>query len=179
MHFVIRVQEHENLGKRIPDELEAQLEMLASRRGKTKSAIARDVLSRGVRKSADDLSVFYLMRDQIGIIETGVVDLASNSQAFGRVRSLMAHVSSIPGHAQWSRAPRRPGLFAAHFQNWSPFATGEGSQKIRELARLDSGDRELSARRGVWSLVGVRRRVKFSRLLACFGGPSLWRTRER
>jgi predicted DNA-binding protein len=72
---------------RIPDELEAQLEVLASRRGKTKSAIARDVLSRGVRRRSDDLSVFDLMRDQIGIIETGVVDLASNPkhlEGFGR-----------------------------------------------------------------------------------------------
>ena len=72
---------------RIPDELEAQLEVLASRRGETKSAIARDVLSRGVRRRADDLSVFDLMRDQIGIIETGVGDLASNPkhlEGFGR-----------------------------------------------------------------------------------------------
>ena len=72
---------------RIPDELETQLEALASRRGKTKSAIARDVLSRGVRRRADDLSVFDLMRDQIGIIETGVGDLASNPnhlEGFGR-----------------------------------------------------------------------------------------------
>ena len=72
---------------RIPDELEAQLEALASRRVETKSAIARDVLSRGVRRRSDDLSVFDLMRDQIGIIETGVVDLASNPkhlEGFGR-----------------------------------------------------------------------------------------------
>jgi predicted DNA-binding protein len=64
---------------RIPDELETQLEVLAARRGKTKSAIAREVLSRGVRRRrAEDLSVFDLMRDQIGIIETGAGDLASN-----------------------------------------------------------------------------------------------------
>ena len=73
---------------RIPDELETRLEVLASRRGKTKSAIARDVLSRGVRRRrADDLSVFDLMRDQIAIIETGVGDLASNPkhlEGFGR-----------------------------------------------------------------------------------------------
>lgn len=72
---------------RIPDELETQLEVLASRRGKTKSAVARDVLSRGVRRRADNLSVFDLIRDQIGIIETGVGDLASNPkhlEGFGR-----------------------------------------------------------------------------------------------
>ena len=72
---------------RIPDELETQLEVLASRRGETKSAIARDVLSKGVRRRSDDLSVFDLMRDQIGIIETGVGDLASNPnhlEGFGR-----------------------------------------------------------------------------------------------
>ena len=46
---------------------------------RTKSAIAREVLSRGIRRRrAEDLSVFDLMRDQIGIIETGAGDLASN-----------------------------------------------------------------------------------------------------
>jgi hypothetical protein len=87
-HFVIHINRVKTLVLRIPDELEIQLEVLASRRGKTKSAIAREVLSRGVRRRpADDLSVFDLMRDQIGIIETAVGDLASNPkhlEGFGR-----------------------------------------------------------------------------------------------
>ena len=73
---------------RIPDDLEARLEALASRRGKTKSAIVREVLSRGVRsRSKHELSAFDLMRDQIGVVDTGVGDLASNPkhlERFGR-----------------------------------------------------------------------------------------------
>jgi predicted DNA-binding protein len=73
---------------RIPDDLEARLEALASRLGKTKSAIARELLSKGVRsRRKDDLSAFDLIRDQIGIVDTGIGDLASNPkhmQRFGR-----------------------------------------------------------------------------------------------
>jgi predicted DNA-binding protein len=73
---------------RIPDDLEARLEALASRRGKTKSAIAREVLSRGIRsRRKHELSAFDLMRDQIGIVDTGLGDLASNPEhmeRFGR-----------------------------------------------------------------------------------------------
>ena len=73
---------------RIPDDLEARLEALASRRGKTKSAIARELLWKGVRsRRKDDLSAFDLIRDQIGIVDTGIGDLASNPkhmQRFGR-----------------------------------------------------------------------------------------------
>jgi predicted DNA-binding protein len=73
---------------RIPDDLEARLEALASRRGKTKSAIAREVLLRGVRSRRKlELSAFDLMRDQIAIVDTGLGDLASNPkhmERFGR-----------------------------------------------------------------------------------------------
>jgi predicted DNA-binding protein len=73
---------------RIPDEMEMELEGLASRHGRTKSAVVRQILSRGVhRRRTGDLSAFDLMRDQIGIVETGVGDLASNRkhmEGFGR-----------------------------------------------------------------------------------------------
>ena len=73
---------------RIPDELEARLQALASRRGKTKSAIAREVLSKGVcSRRKDEWSAFDLMRDQIGIVDTGIGDLASSPkhmERFGR-----------------------------------------------------------------------------------------------
>jgi hypothetical protein len=46
------------------------------------------VLSRGVRsRRKGDLSAFDLMRDQIGIVDTGIGDLASNPkhmERFGR-----------------------------------------------------------------------------------------------
>jgi plasmid stability protein len=64
---------------RIPDDLEAQLRALASRHGKTKSAIARELLSRGVgSRRKGDLSAFDLMRHHFGVIDTGIGDLASN-----------------------------------------------------------------------------------------------------
>ncbi len=73
---------------RIPDDLEVRLEALASRHGKTKSAIAREVLSRGVRRGRKgDLSAIDLMRDQIGIVDSGIGDLASDPkhmEGFGR-----------------------------------------------------------------------------------------------
>ena len=81
------VQEMKTLVIRIPDELEAQLEVLASRRGKTKSAIARDVLSRGVRRRSDDLSVFDLMRTRSKSLRPAWSDLASylkHLEGFGR-----------------------------------------------------------------------------------------------
>lgn len=90
---------------RIPDDLEARLEALASRRGKTKSAIAREVLSKGVRsRRKDEWSAFDLMRDQIGIVDTGIGDLASNPkhmEGFGLVhlcpsgRSLKREIVAI------------------------------------------------------------------------------------
>lgn len=87
-HFVIQISCVKTLVLRIPDELETQLEALASRRGQTKSAIAREVLSKGIRRRREtNLSAFDLMRDQIGIIKTGIGDLASNPKhmkGFGR-----------------------------------------------------------------------------------------------
>ena len=87
-HSVIQLNCMRTLVLRIPDDLEARLEALASRRGKTKSAIAREVLSRGVRSRRKlELSAFDLMRDQIGIVNTGLGDLASNPkhmERFGR-----------------------------------------------------------------------------------------------
>ena len=87
-HSVLRLNCMRTLVLRIPDDLEARLEALASRRGKTKSAIARELLSKGVRsRRKDDLSAFDLIRDQIGIVDTGIGDLASNPkhmQRFGR-----------------------------------------------------------------------------------------------
>jgi predicted DNA-binding protein len=64
---------------RIPDDLAAQVQALASRHGKTKSAIARELLSKGVRtRRKGELSAFDLMRDHIGVVDTGIGDLASN-----------------------------------------------------------------------------------------------------
>jgi predicted transcriptional regulator len=64
---------------RIPDDLEAQVQALASRHDKTKSAIARELLSKGVRtRRKGELAVFDLIRDHIGAVDTGIGDLASN-----------------------------------------------------------------------------------------------------
>ena len=65
---------------RLSDELEIQLQALALQRNKTKSALAREVLWRGVRsrRKGQSLSTFDLMRDNIGIVNAGVGDLASN-----------------------------------------------------------------------------------------------------
>src|SRR6516162_3084730 len=61
-HCVLQSDGVRTLVLRIPDDLEAQVQALASRHDKTKSAIARELLSKGVRtRRKGELAVFDLI----------------------------------------------------------------------------------------------------------------------
>ena len=56
----------------------ARLERMAARRRTTKSAVMREALEDKLRASANEPSVFNLMKASIGSIDSGIRDLGHN-----------------------------------------------------------------------------------------------------
>ena len=71
------------LSVKLPQTLAAQLEKQAERRGISKSALLRESLLRELSKDAEQdepLSVFDLVKDDLGCLRSGLRDLSTNPE---------------------------------------------------------------------------------------------------
>ncbi len=65
----------------------ARLERMATRRRTTKSAVIREALEEKLRSSANEPSVYELMKTSVGSVDSGIKDLGHNPahlEGFGR-----------------------------------------------------------------------------------------------
>lgn len=72
---------------KLPTDTAARLDRMAARRRTTKSAVIREALEDKLRSSADEPSVYELMKASVGSIDSGVRDLGHNPghlKGFGR-----------------------------------------------------------------------------------------------
>jgi hypothetical protein len=63
---------------KLPTATAARLERIAARRHTTKSAVMREALEDRLRSSANEPSVYDLMKASFGLIDSGVRDLGHN-----------------------------------------------------------------------------------------------------
>jgi Arc/MetJ-type ribon-helix-helix transcriptional regulator len=63
---------------KLPPEIDAALEAVSARRRVSKSVVLREALEAALAKEASKPSVFHLMQDSLGCIDSGVSDLATN-----------------------------------------------------------------------------------------------------
>lgn len=75
---------------KVPDELARRLEQRAKRSGRSKSSLARESIERDLdrdRAVEEPPSVYDLVKDDLGCVDSGVTDLSSNPkhmEGFGR-----------------------------------------------------------------------------------------------
>jgi len=69
----------QTLTLKISSDTAARLGRMATRRRMTKSAVMREALEDKLRTSANEPSVYDLMKDSIGSIDSGIRDLGHNS----------------------------------------------------------------------------------------------------
>jgi Arc/MetJ-type ribon-helix-helix transcriptional regulator len=63
---------------KLPLEIDAALEAVSARRRVSKSVVLREALEAALAREASKPSVFHLMQDSLGCIDSGVSDLATN-----------------------------------------------------------------------------------------------------
>jgi len=63
---------------KIPTDTAARLERMAARRRTSKSAVMREALEDKLRSSANEPSVYDMMKTSVGSIDSGVRDLGHN-----------------------------------------------------------------------------------------------------
>ena len=63
---------------KLPPEIDAALEAVSVRRRTSKSAVLREALEKELARERSRPTVFDLIQDSIGCIESGVDDLATN-----------------------------------------------------------------------------------------------------
>jgi predicted transcriptional regulator len=63
---------------KLPANTAARLERMAARRRMTKSAVMREALEEKLRSSANEPSVYDLMKASVGSIDSGIRDLGHN-----------------------------------------------------------------------------------------------------
>ncbi len=63
---------------KLPPEIDAALEAVSVRRRTSKSAVLREALERELARERSRPTVFDLIQDSIGCIESGAGDLATN-----------------------------------------------------------------------------------------------------
>lgn len=74
---------------KIPDETNARLEAISSRRKVSKSKVVRDALEKELIDDDVKPSLYDLMKEGLGIIDSGVTDRATNKkymEGFGKWR---------------------------------------------------------------------------------------------
>jgi predicted transcriptional regulator len=65
---------------KLPSDIAARLERMAARHRTTKSAVMREALEDKPRSSANEPSVYDLMKTSVGTIDSGILDLGHNAR---------------------------------------------------------------------------------------------------
>lgn len=63
---------------RLPDEMDSALEAVSEQRRVSKSVILREALEKTLAREVSQTTLYSLMKDRLGCIDSGIPDLATN-----------------------------------------------------------------------------------------------------